>query len=130
MQQVLNEPKLCNWRALWLSCGTEMADRGKWWVKHWTASSVQNIMKGSWVEEATVSSGSWDYWVLIHFTQATYMTTPTVIQMYCPPAAVLGVSSRGTVGHSQLKLQLQFWFVEYVCHTTSCCCLHAAMIVR
>ena len=47
------------------------------------------------MSRTTASDGSW---TLIHFAQATYMTTPTVIMHMhiCPPAVVPGVALPST----------------------------------
>jgi len=68
--------------------------RDKWWVK-WLNCTIYTKYREGIMSRTTASDGSW---TLIHFAQATYMTTPTVIMhMHIrPPAVVPGVALPST----------------------------------
>jgi len=80
--------------------------RDKRWVKRLNCTIYTKYREGI-MSRTTASDGSWK---LIHFEQATYMTTPTVIMHMhiCPPAVVPGVALPSTEDYLCCNIALYF----------------------
>jgi len=80
--------------------------RDKQWVK-WLNCTIYTKYREGIMSRTTASDGSW---TLIHFAQATYMTTPTVIMHMhiCPPAVVPGVALPSTEDYLCCSIALYF----------------------
>ena len=80
--------------------------RDKQWVKCLNCTIYTKYREGI-MSRTTASDGSW---TLIHFAQATYMTTPTVMMHMhiCPPAVVPGVALPSTEDYLCCNIALYF----------------------